>query len=276
MISGTPEYLAPEVIGGASPSPAADLYAVGVILYELIVGTTPFAGGNSFEILTRQLEEDVVPPSLRCPEQRVPRDLERVVLRALEKDPRSRFPSAAAFATGLIAATPAIESARVRAHSVTQPLQIEGRTHDWSCTGLVTVRDRLATDGVRSTHPPSVLRDAVVCAIRAGDVDAIVGSYLELSRALIDDHQLRAAATELEEAVTLLSCGSGATRVRAPIWRLLLSLAAVYDGLGDPIRARSAAFASRNDALQANDVVGEVRAAALIDRMIHGPASTTR
>jgi hypothetical protein len=96
-----------------------------------------------------------------------------------------------------------------------------------------------------------------------------VVSYLDLSRALIDHHELLAAATELEEGVALL-CESGSTEMRPPIWRLLLSLAAVYAGLGDPVRARRAAFAGREDALRADDIVGLDRARALIERMVHG------
>jgi serine/threonine-protein kinase len=101
MVSGTPDYMAPEVILGRAPGPSADLYAVGVILYELLTGTTPFGGGTSTEIMTRHLDEDVEPPSSRRPDRHIPVALERVIMRALAKDPWLRFPSALAFATAL-------------------------------------------------------------------------------------------------------------------------------------------------------------------------------
>ena len=55
-VIGTPEYLAPEVADGAPPSPASDLYAVGILLYELVSGVTPFAGGSPLAVLRRHAD----------------------------------------------------------------------------------------------------------------------------------------------------------------------------------------------------------------------------
>ena len=101
FVSGTPDYMAPEVILGESPGPASDIYAVGVMLYELLTGVTPFGGGRSIDIFTRHVQDDLVPPSVRFPEHDIPRLLEAVVARAMEKDPAKRFASAAAFAQAL-------------------------------------------------------------------------------------------------------------------------------------------------------------------------------
>jgi serine/threonine-protein kinase len=108
MVSGTPEYMAPEVVSGHPPGRASDLYAAGVVLYELLTGTTPFGGGAPEAIMVRHLREAVVPPSLRCPERDLPPALDRVVLRALRKVPETRFSDAAAFARELRAAAAAI------------------------------------------------------------------------------------------------------------------------------------------------------------------------
>ena len=101
VISGTPDYMAPEVIAGRAATPAADLYAVGVILYELLTGATPFGGGPAAEIMRRHLEDVAVPPSLRRPDRSISRALDHVVLRALAKDPARRFASAAEFAEAM-------------------------------------------------------------------------------------------------------------------------------------------------------------------------------
>jgi serine/threonine-protein kinase len=106
IISGTPEYMAPELIRGAMIMPSADLYAVGVILYELLTGTTPFTGNSTGEVFTRHLEDDVVLPSLRCPDRMIPSALEMEILQALSKDPDARPVNALAFARALRRAIP--------------------------------------------------------------------------------------------------------------------------------------------------------------------------
>lgn len=100
-LSGTPEYMAPEVIHGEGASFSADLYSVGVILYELLTGNTPFSGGTPADIVRRHVEDEVVPPSLRCLDGELPSALEDVVLRALAKQPQHRYHSAEAFDAAL-------------------------------------------------------------------------------------------------------------------------------------------------------------------------------
>jgi serine/threonine-protein kinase len=56
MLVGTPQYVAPEVFDGHAPTPASDLYALGIMLYEMCCGTTPFAGGSTLQVLRRHVE----------------------------------------------------------------------------------------------------------------------------------------------------------------------------------------------------------------------------
>src|SRR4051812_13493858 len=92
-ISGTPEYMAPEVISGAPPSFASDIYAVGIILYELLAYKTPFFAGSTTEILANHLKAMI--PSLSNRREQVPKELDAIVARALAKHPADRFVSAA-------------------------------------------------------------------------------------------------------------------------------------------------------------------------------------
>ncbi|MFN0248896.1 MAG: protein kinase domain-containing protein [Kofleriaceae bacterium] len=92
-ISGTPEYMAPEVISGAPPSFASDIYAVGIILYELLAYKTPFFAGSTTEILANHLKAMI--PSLVSRREQVSRELEAIVAKALAKHPSDRFSSAA-------------------------------------------------------------------------------------------------------------------------------------------------------------------------------------
>lgn len=108
-ISGTPDYMAPELAWGNPPTACSDLYAVGCLLYELVTGSTPFAGGGAQDILRRQLRDPVVPPQLRCPDRVVPPALERVILHALVKSPQLRFGAARSFASALAIASRSFE-----------------------------------------------------------------------------------------------------------------------------------------------------------------------
>ena len=93
-ICGTPEYMAPEVISGAPPGYAADLYAAGIILYELLTCHTPFFGGTTIEILSKQLRTEADPPSKKRPEIPINAELDALMKRALAKHPGDRFSSA--------------------------------------------------------------------------------------------------------------------------------------------------------------------------------------
>ena len=95
--SGTLAYMAPEQIEG-HPRPASDQYALGVVVYEWLCGERPFEGSVS-ELIAQQLSMPPLSLHERIPE--IPLEIEQVVLRALAKDPKARFPSVAAFSAAL-------------------------------------------------------------------------------------------------------------------------------------------------------------------------------
>ena len=100
-VMGTPAYMAPEQASGRTKyaGPAADIYALGVILYECLTGGTPFRDDDSLRLVRQVIAES--PPPVRSRVPGVPRDLERVCLKCLEKEPADRYPTAAALADDL-------------------------------------------------------------------------------------------------------------------------------------------------------------------------------
>src|SRR5262249_14427503 len=91
-IIGTAQYLSPEQARGAPVDQRSDLYSVGIVLYELLTGAVPFTGTTPLEIAMKHLSEIPRPPSRLRPE--IPPDLDRVVVRALAKNPDERYQSA--------------------------------------------------------------------------------------------------------------------------------------------------------------------------------------
>lgn len=126
-VFGTPEYMSPEQARGAKVDHRTDVYAVGVMLYEMITGKVPFDGTSNLEILAKQANEPPIPPTKMAPHIVIDRQVEAVVMRALEKHPDDRFPTIRELAEA-IAAIPAPEEqtgmmsgANNAAHRVTGP-----------------------------------------------------------------------------------------------------------------------------------------------------------
>jgi serine/threonine protein kinase len=88
-VAGTPAYMSPEQASGGKVDARSDVFAFGAVLYEMVTGRRPFGGGSTAEMLASLLKEQPKPPSALAPE--VPRDLERIILRCLRKEPARRF-----------------------------------------------------------------------------------------------------------------------------------------------------------------------------------------
>jgi serine/threonine-protein kinase len=98
-IMGTAQYLSPEQAQGHAVSAQSDLYAIGIVLYEMLVGRLPFDAESAVTIALKQVSE--APPPLSESRQDIPPDLEAVTMRALEKEPARRFQDADEFIAAL-------------------------------------------------------------------------------------------------------------------------------------------------------------------------------
>lgn len=101
MVFGTPEYMAPEQARGDEVDARCDVYAAGVMLYELLTGSVPFESSTPIGMMTAHLMQEPPPPSNRAPARSISPALEAVVLHALAKRAADRYPGAAALSDAL-------------------------------------------------------------------------------------------------------------------------------------------------------------------------------
>jgi len=260
QIAGTAAYMAPEMSAGASPTLAGDVYAAATIVYEMLTATTPYSGHIS-TILARQLCEPVEPPSQRAPDRGISPAIDRVVLRALDRSPDARYPSATAFAEALDAALAGRPEPAVADGS--------GLWRNPTLRGLVPTRPPASSAGSLPPRTASLDVGRHAVAGSEGPANAIISKALAAAHPLIDDHRLAEAAHVLEIArAALASAVDAAALDRAGAWRLETVLAALYNATGKQDRARRMALVAYRHAVGSRCPLAEARARALLDRLV--------
>ena len=92
QVMGTPEYISPEQVEGKRGDGRSDIYALGVMLYEMLTGKAPFQGPNPFAIMNDRLMNNPIPP--REVDPTISPELQEIIYRAIERDPKNRYASA--------------------------------------------------------------------------------------------------------------------------------------------------------------------------------------
>lgn len=171
---GTTHYMSPEQTrGGSKATAASDQYALGVVLFECLTGTKPFAGNTPYAVMHAIVSARVEAPSSLAPG--IPEELDAIVLTAMRRDPCERFPSVRALAQALLPwATPPVRERHAAELGVTAPAaepRTKPRATIWSAIGALAAAAALAIGyrAVTRTSPPPA-RAAIE---RVGKVTAI-------------------------------------------------------------------------------------------------------
>jgi beta-lactam-binding protein with PASTA domain/tRNA A-37 threonylcarbamoyl transferase component Bud32 len=149
-VMGTATYFSPEQARGDAVDPRSDLYSLGCVLYELVVGRPPFSGDSPVAIAYKQVHESPVPPRQINPS--IPPALEAIILKCLAKNPANRYPSAEDLRADLRRFR---EGNRILAEPVMAP-----PTRDPAATGVIAATTAIAPTGaVRRGGPPPAYVD---------------------------------------------------------------------------------------------------------------------
>ncbi len=173
-VPGTPEYLSPEQVRGRPPDARSDVWALGVLLYELLTGDVPFRAPSTFSLFERITRAEYRPPSGRAPG--VPPEADRLVARCLQAAPSARFADASALLAALPSAAPRPSPTRqeptparpsqARSASPARPVRDRlSRLPRWVSLAAVLVvlaSGSLAVESLRRPPPDPEAADAVI------------------------------------------------------------------------------------------------------------------
>ncbi|WP_455351371.1 protein kinase domain-containing protein [Streptomyces sp. SYSU K217416] len=247
---GSPAYMAPEQAMGGAVGPYTDLYALGVLLHELLSGNVPFAGSTALGVLHRHLYEPPLPVRQLRPE--VPEQLEAIVLRLLSKDPQHRPATAQEVYESLAPLLPA----RGMPSGPLDPTRPFLRPHaPWP--------DRAATPPAQVVQPPAAQPDVAQAVDevkrllgegRITQAVDILGGILPAAAAKHGEHSPVVRTLRKQYAATLMD--DGQYRRALPELRRLADERAAESGAADPASLRF-----RYEAAQCLEQLGEPAAA---------------
>jgi serine/threonine protein kinase len=207
VLLGTPSYLAPELIEGQIADPRSDLFALGVVLYEMLVGTAPFRGGSVVAVASAILKDE--PPALGGAAGVV--GLDRVVHRALRKNAAERYQTADAFAQDLrttLLGTDTGEAARIRPLSRLVVLPFRLLRSDPSVEFLAfSLPDAISS--ALSDLPSLVVRSTAVAARFAGEAPDIAAVARALDVDVVLLGTLLSSGDQIRVSAQLVEAPSG-------------------------------------------------------------------
>jgi serine/threonine protein kinase len=251
-VCGTPAYMAPELFGGGPPSVAADIFAAGVIVYELLTGGPPLATHLPPMLMwSLRVHEPAEVPSLRAPDRSISVALDEVLSRALARDPGDRFATARELADTLAVALAAWHPIHSQ---VTGAFQLGAPT-----------RANLA-----QTKPALLLAPDPGTLVHSRSWDRVISAALDGAAEQLAGRDVGGAVKALEHALERLLAPAAADitpSVVGTAWRIETVLAALYQHVGKKEQASQMARMAQQHALSTGCPVAKERTDALIARL---------
>jgi serine/threonine-protein kinase len=250
IFGGTPAYMAPELLAGNAPTAASDIYAAGVVLYELLAGSSPLPRSlPAVVMMSRRMHEPVELPSKRAPERAITQALDAVVARALAQNPADRFATvrdlADALAVALAAWLPAAE---------------DRPTREW------------ARPPTAQHIAPTLRRPAATTE----DPEAIIQQALASASELVGARDVTSAIATLEDALARLAPREPLGTMVPAAWRLETVLAALYQSIGKHDHANRIARFAFQHAQDSKDVTAIARTTGLLAQLANGQSRIAR
>jgi hypothetical protein len=234
VVLGSTAYLSPEQAGGQPVDERADLYSLGCVLYEMLTGRVPFRADTPIATMYRHVNEDAPPPSTIAPVQP---ELEDVVLRCLEKDPKRRVASAAELEAALLAV----------------PLARGGDTMRLENVGAAETQPVGPVDAAETqpVGPVDAVAGGTIAAGAAGAVAADDAETEPVAAAAADGGGLGSRRTAPSHAPRRIARGRRPWLMAALVVALLVALAGVLVAItGDTLPTRAAARDAAREAAQ--------------------------
>jgi len=203
---GTPEYMSPEQAKGKGVDHRSDIYAAGIMFYEMLCGRPPFEGENFMEILHKHLYEEPKLPSVARPDLKFPPEVDQVILRVLEKDKEKRFQSIGELEAAIMS-IPDSKSKEGKAPAQKTQASLDARSNKAHApTELAvpaetdSIPEKRDTEeiGVPVEKPKSSRRAIIAALIGAGA--AIIGGTVVSQISMVSKPQKPPAASVLADA----------------------------------------------------------------------------
>jgi eukaryotic-like serine/threonine-protein kinase len=212
IVLGTPQYLSPEQARGEkgpNVDGRADLYALGVMLYEMITSELPFQSDNPIGLLMHHIGTAPVPPHVRRPELNIPEAVSALVMKSLEKDRNNRFQSGEEFAQALASASGAVAEHQTAEKST---------TNTFSTAALAAAASGAA---VKTSAAPAQPQPAASVAVPAPVKPQQIAQTKVLGSTGINAVPPKAAAEKKSKKVLWIALASGVVVLAIVIWAVI-------------------------------------------------------